>query len=122
MVRSSQMRLCVSSSSYSSSFAVHDLAELEDLLVPARRDVERQAADPHRVVSQPRAAELLEQIENQLALAERVEEHRHRADVHRVRADPEAVARNPLQLAQDRAHVARAAGHLERISFSTVSQ
>ena len=114
LVRSSQIRLCVSSSSYSSTLRVHDVAELEDLLVPARRHVLRQAADPHRVVGQPRAAELLEQIENQLALAERVEEHRHRADVHRVRADPQAVAGDPLQLAEDRAHVARAPRHLDR--------
>ena len=91
---------------------VHDVAELEHLLVPARRQILRQPADPHRVVGEARAAELLEQIENQLALAERVEEHRHRADVHRVRADPEAMARDPLQLAQNRAHVARAPRHL----------
>ncbi len=94
--------------------AVHDVAELEDLLVPAGRNVERQAADAHRVVGEPRAAELLEEIENQLALAERVEEHRHRADVHRVRAEPQAVAGDPLQLAEDRPDVARAARHLER--------
>ena len=93
---------------------VHDLAELEDLLVPARRHLQRQPADAHRVVGQARAAELLEQIENQLALAERVEEHRHRADVHRVRAEPQAVAGNPLQLAEDRPHVARAPRHLDR--------
>ena len=91
----------------------HDVAEREHLLVPADRDVERQAADAHRVVGEARAAELLEQIENQLALAERVEEHRHRADVHRVRAEPQAVARNPLQLAERHADVARAPRHLE---------
>ena len=113
-VRSSQIRLCVSSSSYSSIFDVHDLAELEDLLVPARRNVQRQATDAHRVVGQTRAAELLEQIENQLPLAEGVQEHRHRADVHRVGANPQAMAGDPLQLAQNRAHVARAARHLER--------
>src|SRR5258708_30421725 len=38
---------------------VHDAAELQDLLVEAGRDVERQAADAHRVVREPRAAELL---------------------------------------------------------------
>ena len=92
----------------------HDLAELEDLLVPARRDIERQTADPHGVVGEPRAAHLLEQIENQLALAERVEEHRHRADVHCVRADPQAVARDSLQLAQNRPHVPRAPRHFDR--------
>ena len=93
--------------------AVHDLAELEDLLVPAGRDVQRQPADAHRVVREARAAELLEQIQDQLALAERVEEHRHRADVHRVRADPETVTRDALQLAEDRPDVAGAPRHFE---------
>ncbi len=114
LVRSSQMRLCVSSSSYSPIFESMIVAELEHLLVPARRNVQRQPADPHRVVGEARAAELFEQVQDQLALAERVEEHRHRADVHRVRADPQAMARDPLQLAQDRPHVPRAARHLDR--------
>ncbi len=95
-------------------FRVHDLAELEDLLVPAGRHLQRQPADAHRVVGEPCAAELLEEIENQLALAERVEEHRHRADVHRVRAEPQAVAGDALQLAEHRAHVPRAPRHLDR--------
>src|SRR5436190_14168754 len=94
-------------------FRVHDVAEREHLLIPSRRKVQRQAADPHRVVRQARAAELFEQVENQLALAERVEEHRHRADVHRVRAHPEAVARDALQLAENRADVARAPRHFD---------
>ena len=93
---------------------VEDVAEGADLRVPAGRNVQRQAADAHRVVRQPCAAVLLEQIQDQLALAERVEEHRHRADVHRVRAEPQAVARDPLQLGEDRPDVARAPGHLER--------
>ena len=91
----------------------HDVAELEHLLVPADGDVERQPTDAHRVVGETRAAVLLEQIENQLALAERVQEHRHRADVHRVRAEPQAVARDPLQLAQRHPDVPRAPRHLE---------
>ncbi len=92
----------------------HDLDKLQHLRRPAWRHVLRQPADAHRVVGQPRAAHLLEQIENQLAFAERVEEHRHRADVHRVRADPQAVAGNPLQLAEDRPHVTGPARHLDR--------
>ena len=114
LVRSSQMRLWVSSSSVLDDLRVHDLAELEDLLVPAGRNLQRQPANPHRVVGEPRAAVLLEQVEDQLALAERIEEHRHRADVHRVGAQPEAVAGNPLELAENRPHVARAARHLDR--------
>jgi len=93
---------------------VHDVAELEHLLVPARRQILREPADAHRVVREAGAAELLEEIQNQLALAERVQEHRHRADVHRVRAHPEAVARDALQLAQDGADVARTPRDLDR--------
>src|SRR5262249_40053843 len=49
---------------------LHDVAELEDLLVPSRRNVLRQPTNAHRVVGESRAAEFLEQIQNQLALAE----------------------------------------------------
>ena len=93
---------------------VHDVAELEHLLVPARRDVVRHAADAHRVVRQARAAELLEQIEDELPLAQPVQEDRDRADVHRVAADPHEVAGDPLQLGEHRPDVARAPRHLER--------
>ena len=92
---------------------LHESAELADLLVPAGRDVERKSADAHRVVGQPRAAVLLEEVEDQLALAERVEEHGHRADVHRVRPEPEAMAGDPLQLGENRPDVMGAARHLE---------
>src|SRR4030095_7057637 len=91
----------------------HDGAELEDLLVPSNRDVEREAPDAHRVVREPRAAIFLEQIENELALAERVEEHRHGADVHRVRADPQTMAGDPLELADRGTDVSGAARDLD---------
>ena len=91
-----------------------DVAELEHLLVPARRQVLREPADAHRVVGQARAAELLEQVEDQLPFAQAVQEHRDRADVHRVAAEPDQVAGQPLQLREDRADVLRAARHLER--------
>ena len=94
-------------------FLIHDLAELPDLDVPAGGNVQRKPADAHGVVGQPRAAVLLEQVENELALAERVEEHGHRPDVHGVGAQPEAMARDALQLGENRADVAGAAGHLD---------
>ena len=91
-----------------------DVAERQHLLVPAGRNVERQPTDAHRVVREPGAAELLEEVKDQFALAERVQEHGHRADIHRVRTKPEAVARDPLQLAHNRAQIPRPARHLER--------
>jgi hypothetical protein len=76
-----------------------------DAIEPATRRVLVQPADAHRVVGQPRAAERLEQVEDQLALAEGVEEDRHRAEVEGVRAEPEEMGRDALQLRQDDAHV-----------------
>jgi hypothetical protein len=93
---------------------VDDVAELAAPCGPTPADVQRQPADPHRVVGEPRAAVLLEQVEDQLALAKAVEEHGQRADVHRVRAEPHQVARDPLQLGEDRPDVAGAPRHLDR--------
>ena len=91
----------------------HQVAERPHLAVPPRRNVERQPAHAHRVVGQARPAELLEQVEHELALAERVQQHRHGTDVHGVRAEPEAVAGDALQLREDRAEVPRPARHLD---------
>ena len=62
------------------------------------RQVVGQPADAHAVERQPRAAVLLEEVEDLLALAEAVEERRHGADVDGVGGEPEQVRRDPLQL------------------------
>ena len=92
---------------------VHDVAERARLVIPATRNVERETADTHGVVGQPGTAVLLEQIEDQLPFAERVEEHGHRADVHGVRTKPQTVTRDALELRENRADIPSAPRHLD---------
>ena len=61
----------------------------------------------------PEAGEHLVDVEQQLALAEAVEHHRHGADFHAVRAEPDQVAVDALQLRDQHADVAHALRHLE---------
>ena len=62
-------------------------------------------------------------VEQQLALAEAVEHHRHGADFHAVRAEPDQVAVDALQLGEEHADVAaRARGISRPSSFSTDRQ
>ena len=71
----------------------------------------------------PLAGEHLEDAQNVLALAEAVEEHRHRADVERVRAQPHQVAVDARQLASAaRASTAPWAASPMPSSFSTARQ
>ena len=70
-----------------------------------------QAAGAHAIEGEAGAAILLEEVEDQLALAEAVEERRHGADVDGVRGEPEQVRGDALQLAQEGADVARPRRH-----------
>ena len=67
--------------------------------------VERDAADAVVVVREARAAELLDEVVDVLALAERPHEGRGRADVHRHRAERDHVAGDAVELARDDAQV-----------------
>ena len=58
------------------------LEERLDRVVKAARQVLAQAADADVAREHPEAGEHLVEVEQQLALAEAVEHHRHRADVH----------------------------------------
>jgi hypothetical protein len=55
----------------------------------------------------------LEQVEHQVALAERVPEHRDRADLERHRPDPDQVRVDAIELAEAHPHPGRLLGHLE---------
>ena len=92
---------------------VEGLREGTDLLNEPRREVVEEAADPHAVERQARAAVFLEEIEDDLALAERVEEGRHRAEVDAGRREPEEVRRDALHLVEEHADVLRLLRHLE---------
>jgi hypothetical protein len=77
----------------------------EDLVAPALGHVERDAAHAVVVVREPRAAQLLDEVVHELALAQRPREGRHRADVHGHRAERDHVAGDAVQLARDDAQV-----------------
>ena len=87
------------------------VAELAQLFDQVRREVPLDTADPVPARGQPRPAELVEEVQEDLPVAEGVEEHRHRADVQRLRAKPEQVPDDPLHLGHDRAQVLRARRH-----------
>ena len=55
----------------------------------------------------------LEQVEDQLALAQAVQEDRDRAEVERARAEPDQVRGDPVELEMDHAQVLRALGDLD---------
>ena len=61
----------------------------------------------------PRAGHRLVDVEQVLALAERVQERRHPADVERVRAEPQQVVQDPRDLVEHHADVLRAHRHLD---------
>src|SRR4029079_8756408 len=66
------------------------------------------AADPIIIQRQPGAAELLEHIEQRLALTEGPEEPRHRTDVEGLRSQPKEVADDSLHFRDDRTDILRA--------------
>src|SRR5918911_2303476 len=65
----------------------------------------RHASDPPSVAGQARAELPLEDFQNLFALAQRPQEHRHRADVQGVGGEPEQVRSDAVQLGQDGAYV-----------------
>ena len=66
------------------------------------------AADAKGMRGQARAAVLFENLEDLFAIAEGVEERRHRSDIERVRAQPKLVAGDAIQFGQDHANIFRA--------------
>ena len=98
--------------------AVDQIDRLAALLRPAVGNVVAGAAHLEEPVQQTRADERLEQVEDQLALADAVEKDRRAAaeraaHVHAPRAEPEQVRRDALQLGADHAQVLRALRHLD---------
>ena len=91
----------------------HLIGELLELLGPAARDVLGDAADLEVARVHALAGGLLEEVEDQLAVAEAVPEHRHRAEVQRARPEPHEVAHDPVELHVDDAQVLRARRHVD---------
>ena len=96
----------------------HPLAELARLGIEAARDVLGEPADLEVARVHAVAGDELEQVEDQLALAERVPEHRDRAELERRRAEPDEVRVDAVQLAEQRAHPDRLRRDLERRAAS----
>ncbi len=87
--------------------------ELAQLVLEAQRDVLEDAADLDVARVHALAGGHLEQVEDLLAVAEAVPEHRDRAEVQRAGAQPHEVAHDPVELEVDDAQVLGALGHLE---------
>ena len=80
--------------------------------LPAARDVLDHAADLEVARVHALAGGELEEVEDRLALAEAVPEHRDRAEVERARPEPDEVRHDPVELEVDHAQVLGALGDL----------
>src|ERR1043165_1135517 len=87
--------------------------ELARAPLEARGQVHHQAADAEVGRRHPLARRGLDEVHDLLALAEAVEEDRHRADVERVRSQPDEVRADALQLAHEDADDLRAFRNLK---------
>ena len=76
------------------------LAQLEDVGLPAGREVGGGTARSDEVVVHPQARDLLEERQDQLPLAPPVDHHGDGAEVHAVGGHEEQVAGDPVQLHQ----------------------
>src|SRR5262249_56907713 len=77
------------------------LQEFLALVHPARGQIVVGAANGYVAVSQPRAANFLEQVEDHLALPESVQAWAERAQVKSVRSHADEMAGNTVQFADD---------------------
>ena len=91
----------------------HHVGELLDLRHEAGGDVLEDAADLEVARVHALAGGHLEQVEDLLAVAEAVPEHRHRAEVERAGPQPHEVGHDPVELEVDHAQVLRARRDLE---------
>jgi hypothetical protein len=91
----------------------HTLDELAALGVEAARNVLGEPAGLEVARVHARAGDELGQVEDLLALAEAVPEHRDRSELEPGRAEPDEVRMDPVQLAQQHAHPGRLARHLD---------
>ena len=91
----------------------HHLQELAELCLEAVRDVLDHAAHLEVARVHPLPGGHLEQVEDQLALAQAVQEDRDRAEVERAGAEPDQVRGDAVQLEMDHAQVLAAGRDLD---------
>ena len=101
------MGLLVSRFSYSSTRLGKISINFFTRLLPAARRLKRQPADAEIAGHHALPREHLEDAQNLFALAEAIQEHRHRADIDGVRAQPDQVAVQARELGQHHAHPLR---------------
>ena len=107
------MSFFVSRPSNSSSLRREPVQERVHRVVEPARQVLAQAADADVAGEEAEAGDELVDVQQQLALAHGVEQHRHGADFHAVRAQPDQMAGQPLQLGEQHADVLHALRHLQ---------
>ena len=112
-VRRMKIALLVSSACNSSITGSNWSRNASHALEPARRGVGRHAARRDVAVGEPGAADLLEQVEDHLPLAERPHEGRETAQIEAVAAGGHQVAGDPAQLGHDQPQVPRLFRHLQ---------
>ena len=83
---------------------LHQRDEVADLVERAGRHVLGDAAGTDERVVHPQAGDQLEQVEDQLALAEADRHHGQRADLHATGGDADQVGGDPVELHQEHAH------------------
>src|SRR5690606_38230625 len=71
------------------------------------------AADPHVKIGQSCTAEFIEQIDDDLAVAEGEEEGAHRSDIQKIGPPPYQVAGDALQFHDDHAQIFRTLRNLQ---------
>ena len=111
--RSSTIWFFSSRSAYWSARVGIILRNFAQLLLEAAGDVLHHAADLEVAGVHPLARGHLEQVEDELALPERVPEHRDRPEVERARAQPDQMRGDPVQLEVDHPQVLSARRHLD---------
>ncbi len=111
--RPTQMRLLVSSSSYSSTLGMNHVAKRLDLLFKPFVGLVLQTADAEGMGGEARAAIFLEDLEDLLALAQAVEDGRDGADIEGVGAEPKEVAGDAVQFGEDDADCLSAGGRFD---------
>ncbi len=84
-----------------------------DSIVKPARQVFAQPPDADIAREEAEPGDELVDVEEQLALTDRVEEHRDGADLHRVRPKPDEMARQTLQFGNEDSYVLYARRHLE---------
>src|SRR5439155_2738673 len=90
----------------------HHLQDGTQLLLEAGGDVLDHTSNLEVAGVEPLARGHLEEVDDQLALAQAVPEHRDRAEVQRARREPEQMGGDAVELEVDDAQVLRALGHL----------